>query len=827
MKILILASNPRNDLDLDDEIRDLKEVIDSSRNHQDFEVEDAIAIHAGDLQNLLFKHEPQIVHFCGHGGGQPGLVFEGKDGGEQWVRTEALRDLFRLFSSKVGCVLLNACYSEEQANEIVNHIDYVIGMNQAIRDDAAIAFAKGFYRALGNDCSIDEAYEFGCNAIQLEITGDSTNRSGATDAVRKAELVNAAVSAIVPKIPEHLKPVLKKKQKRTLFSYDMQSSPSPPQPSQAPLPPPNKNQLSLPLPRPQIGIPKPLNGQKLLRYPSLDCPDHSIVNQYFTLTIELLINMPNPGATVISVEDTDISKLPEVEVVLRVHNFNINDINGSNRKVMKIEREDDSAVTFDLTPFQLGEQQIRVDFYQYGRRIGTARRNILVSEKPLSQKVQQPEAALVLELKSAMSVRPPDLELCVELDRHDNQTLYYELHSVKPKLDYHHTKVGQVTLQTSPLEKMQAVYRELSKLAAFNPRSATVLSSTTQRISEQTTQEVLERAERRLTSVGNQLWDELVSDELKQQYWQFKGNVKSLLITSDEPWVPWEMIKPYRHVNGKEEQDLFWCQQFSMSRWLSGPSTADDLAANVVLSVAPSQSNLSSAQEEMIFLTELNNFRSSLSSVSAFDCGLDLEDYIRDNEFSILHFACHGMFDNTSPNDSAILLNDGPLRPSDLRLYFNQTQPRPLIFINACHGGRIGFSFTGLGGWAEHLVKARVGAFVGAMWEVNDVLALQFAKTFYKALLQDNRTIAEAFCESREVIRQMAPYNSTWLAYSLYADPEARIQEEVQKDVKSRKASKSTFRRLIEWFQRLIRLVYRRLLPRRHFINRRNRGQKR
>jgi hypothetical protein len=211
MKILILASNPRNDLDLNQEIRDLKDVIDSSRNRQEFEVEDALAVRVGDLQELLFKHQPQIVHFCGHGGGQPGLVFEGNNGGERWVRTEALRDLFRLFSSKVGCVLLNACYSEEQANEIVNHIDYVIGMNQAIRDDAAIAFAKGFYRALGYNCSIEEAYEFGCNAIQLEITGDSTTRSGTTESVRKAELVNATASTIMPDIPEHLKPVLKKR----------------------------------------------------------------------------------------------------------------------------------------------------------------------------------------------------------------------------------------------------------------------------------------------------------------------------------------------------------------------------------------------------------------------------------------------------------------------------------------------------------------------------------------------------------------------------------------------------------------------------------------
>jgi CHAT domain len=207
MKILILASNPRNDLELDEEIRDLKDVIDSSRNRQNFDVENALAVRAGDLQELLFKHEPQIVHFCGHGGGETGLVFEGNNGGEQWVQTEALRNLFRLFSNKVSCVLLNACYSEEQADEIVNHIDYVIGMNQAIRDDAAIAFSKGFYRALGYGCSIEEAYEFGCNAIQLEIAGESIDRSANSTPYRKAELVNTATKTI---IPASLKPILKK-----------------------------------------------------------------------------------------------------------------------------------------------------------------------------------------------------------------------------------------------------------------------------------------------------------------------------------------------------------------------------------------------------------------------------------------------------------------------------------------------------------------------------------------------------------------------------------------------------------------------------------------
>ena len=213
MKILILASNPRKDLNLDREIRDLKEVIKKSQNRQAFEVEDALAVKVEDLQELLFEHRPQIVHFCGHGSGQQGLVFEGNDGGEQWVRAEALSDLFRLFAKNVGCVLLNACYSEEQANAIVNHIDYVIGMNREIRDDAAIAFSKGFYRALGYECSIEQAYEFGKNAIQLEISGSSKMRSVATEEmVRKAEVVDAIAQVA---IPEHLKPILKIKSNLT------------------------------------------------------------------------------------------------------------------------------------------------------------------------------------------------------------------------------------------------------------------------------------------------------------------------------------------------------------------------------------------------------------------------------------------------------------------------------------------------------------------------------------------------------------------------------------------------------------------------------------
>jgi hypothetical protein len=116
----------------------------------------------------MLDYEPNIVHFCGHGGGQEGLVFEVVTGKIKLVSAEALAGLFSLFADRLDCVLLNACYSEVQAKEISRHINSVIGMSQAIGDQAAIAFAVGFYDALGADKGVDFAYKLGCSAISMQ-----------------------------------------------------------------------------------------------------------------------------------------------------------------------------------------------------------------------------------------------------------------------------------------------------------------------------------------------------------------------------------------------------------------------------------------------------------------------------------------------------------------------------------------------------------------------------------------------------------------------------------------------------------------------------------
>ncbi|MFN6572299.1 AAA-like domain-containing protein [Dendronalium sp. ChiSLP03b] len=175
-RILILTANPKNTsrLRLDEEVREIQAALDQSKQRDEFEIITRWAVRVDDLQPILLDHNPDIVHFSAHGGGSQGLALEDELGQMQLVSSTALAGLFKLFKAKVECVFLNACYSEEQAKAIHQHINCVVGMNQAIGDIAAVKFAKGFYRAIATDKTYKEAFEFGCNLIDLQNIPESS-----------------------------------------------------------------------------------------------------------------------------------------------------------------------------------------------------------------------------------------------------------------------------------------------------------------------------------------------------------------------------------------------------------------------------------------------------------------------------------------------------------------------------------------------------------------------------------------------------------------------------------------------------------------------------
>ena len=169
IKVLFLAANPHDigQLRLGEEIRGINEVLRNSDFRHRFQIEQQWAVRVSDLQGLLLRHRPDIVHFSGHGSPASGLFLEDGNGLSRHVPAPALADLFGILNDTVRCVVLNACYSHEQAAAIGQHIAAVIGMNGKIGDEASVVFAAAFYQALGYGKDVPTAFSLGVSQLGL------------------------------------------------------------------------------------------------------------------------------------------------------------------------------------------------------------------------------------------------------------------------------------------------------------------------------------------------------------------------------------------------------------------------------------------------------------------------------------------------------------------------------------------------------------------------------------------------------------------------------------------------------------------------------------
>jgi hypothetical protein len=194
--VLFLAANPNgtNRLSLDREARAIHVELERSGCRDRFEMVTRWAAEPLDLLRELRKLKPTVVHVSGHGSPsaigcrlesvpcrdvvgeldhhrtevQHGLFFQGSDGCPQLVSTAALKATFGAAGFSVKLVVLSACYSDVQALALLPHVGCIVGMNGTIGDDAARAFAIGFYGGLGERESIAAAYAQGCAAVTLQ-----------------------------------------------------------------------------------------------------------------------------------------------------------------------------------------------------------------------------------------------------------------------------------------------------------------------------------------------------------------------------------------------------------------------------------------------------------------------------------------------------------------------------------------------------------------------------------------------------------------------------------------------------------------------------------
>ena len=173
--VLIVSASPidQDRLRLGAEFRDIRHALQRSRNREDWKIESNEAITVDDLRRALLDHNPPILHFSGHGGGQGGLCFEDVNGTSNPAHAEPLARLLHHFKSQLKCIVLNACYSDVQGDFIRNEIDYVIGMNSAVSDASATKFSVAFYDAVFAGTDFRTAFDLGCTSLDLNNMADS------------------------------------------------------------------------------------------------------------------------------------------------------------------------------------------------------------------------------------------------------------------------------------------------------------------------------------------------------------------------------------------------------------------------------------------------------------------------------------------------------------------------------------------------------------------------------------------------------------------------------------------------------------------------------
>lgn len=174
-KILFVSADPSNQshLRIQKEHRLITQELQMSIGRDGFAFETHLASRPSDLSRaLLKKPRAKFLHFSGHGmQGTGQLCLEDEAGQTKPVSAKAIASLIDPLSSDLSCVVLNACYSEAQAKAMLDHVDFVVGMNAAIGDEAAIAYSVGFYQAIFNGESVPTAHNLGCAQIHMTNEG--------------------------------------------------------------------------------------------------------------------------------------------------------------------------------------------------------------------------------------------------------------------------------------------------------------------------------------------------------------------------------------------------------------------------------------------------------------------------------------------------------------------------------------------------------------------------------------------------------------------------------------------------------------------------------
>ncbi|MET0418464.1 MAG: CHAT domain-containing protein [Actinoplanes sp.] len=170
VSVLALFSDPArgSKIRIDEEARQLQQL----RTPGALEPHIRYATRVRDIISALRDTKPRILHFAGHGLRDGRLVFADDLSGEAKVGLQRLADAIGSTVGVLDCVVLNSCYTGADAEAFRGVARAVAGSVDALPDDVAIAFARGFYGAVAAGEPAARAY--GQGRAEAGLTADTT-----------------------------------------------------------------------------------------------------------------------------------------------------------------------------------------------------------------------------------------------------------------------------------------------------------------------------------------------------------------------------------------------------------------------------------------------------------------------------------------------------------------------------------------------------------------------------------------------------------------------------------------------------------------------------
>ena len=166
--ILYTASEPANPNPIEtiNEFNKIEEKIKTSRFREDFTIKSIFSVSYDKFIESIDENKPNIVHFSGHGTEKGKLVFC-DDNGKLLTTKKRIIEFFKIITNNknnnLECVVLDACYSEILADEILKYVECVIGIRNQITPNTATEFFVDFYGSLSNQNTISDAFDITCN----------------------------------------------------------------------------------------------------------------------------------------------------------------------------------------------------------------------------------------------------------------------------------------------------------------------------------------------------------------------------------------------------------------------------------------------------------------------------------------------------------------------------------------------------------------------------------------------------------------------------------------------------------------------------------------